>query len=353
MPHAHIESSLPVSITQALLSSASDSQGTVLYFDANCLARILAADGDSATWERLRRMLGGNALIDRKVNIVLSVFQISELIGLRAPNMRSGWRRPQSDPKEVFKAAMAHTRKLAQNSLNTEDVRARLVNFRRNLADNPLRAFFEKWTLCPPNSSSDAAVEDFCSTLVSHWSFQGVQISELYSDEQFFQVLPTIVYNCMMNRAEGADVSIYRAMHKFMRLHCRKEMKLNPDTNKRAAYRRLEQGIPKFKDRGEDVDGELLHYVIAGAFSSGQKKVVAMTFDPNEKKMLQHLQIARRHYEDAIRQTSTVYPAFAGELQFGWVVMLHDDLSIRCVIDIEQEAGSFSALLEKGDLDAE
>lgn len=351
MPHSHIESSLPAVITQALFSTPSDTQGAVLYFDANCLAKILPADGDSATWQGLRGMLGGNVIVDRKVNIVLSVFQISELIGLRAPDMRLGWKRPQSDHKEVFKAALAHTRKLAQDSLKIEDVRTRLVEFRRNLADNPLRAFVEKWTSCPPNSSEDAAVEDFCSTLVSHWSFQGIQISELYLDEQFFKILPTIVYNCMMNRAEGADVSIYRAMHKFMRLNCRKEMKFNPDPNKRVAYRMLEKGIPRFKDRGEDVDSELIHYAMAGAFSSGQKKVVAMTFDPNENKMLRHLQIARRHYEDVVRQTSTTHPDYSGRLQFGWVVMLHDDLSIRRVIDIEKEAGSFSALLGQGQLD--
>lgn len=351
MPHSLTESSLPAAITQALLSPVTDSQGAVLYFDANCLAKILPAAGDSTTWEKLRWLLGGDAIIDRKLNIVLSVFQISELVGLRAPNMRLGWERPQADRKEVFRAALAHTRKLARESLNTEEVRARLVDFRRNLADNPLKAYFEKWTLCPPNSSGDAAVEDFCSTLVTHWSFQGIQISELYLDEQFFQVLPTIVYNCLMNRAEGSEVSIYRAMHKFMRLRCRKEMKFNPDPHMRASYQRLARGIPKFKDRGEDVDCELLHYVIAGAFSSGQRKVVAMTFDPNEKKMLQHLQIARRHYEDAIRQTSVTHPDYSGGLRFGWVVMLHDDLSIRRVFDIEQEAGSFSALLEQGQLD--
>ncbi len=351
MSNSIAQTSLPEVITRALFSNAHDSLRAAVYFDANCLGSLLYSHRDAAPWKELQALLGGTAIEDSLFDIILSVPQISELLGLRAPNVTSSWMRPKGDVDECYRAAWAHCQRIAMTSLNADDVRLRFIEFWQKLGENSLRAPIARLMISEPESDDFIRTQEFISTLASHWAFEGVQISELYGGELFEQILPKILHRCLAERAEGVDLSVYRASHKYMRIVLRRDKKVVQQPKVKEAFVGMERSLPEFKDRGDSVDGELIHYAIAGAFAAGQKRVVAFTFDPDEGKMLKRLQVARRHYEDLIVIANRSHPELAGALQPGWVVMLHRDFSIRRLIDVEQETRSFSALLSPQDME--
>jgi hypothetical protein len=349
MSNSILQTPLPEVITRPLFSKASDSQRAAVYFDTNCLSSLLFSDLDAAPWMGFQALMGGVCIEDSLFDIILSVPQISELLGLRVPNVTSTWTRPNGDSDDCYKAAWAHCQRIAMNSLNGDDIRLRFIEFWHKIKNDSFKAPIARLMISEPESNDFIRTKEFISTLASHWAFESVQISELYGDELFEQIIPKILHRCLVERAEGVDLSIYRASQKHMRMALRRDKKGVQQPEVKEAFISMERNLPEFKDRGDSVDGELLHYAIAGGFAAGQRRVVAFTFDPDEAKMLKRLQVARRHYEDLIGIAKRSHPELAGALKPGWVVMLYRDFSIRRLIDADRDTRSFSALLSSQD----
>ncbi len=315
----------------------------LIYFDSNSLDRLIYADKTEEVWRNFYSLFGGYRKTQGKgVSPLMSVLQTSELMGLKPPNAQISWKRPKASSEEIYNAAFGHARKIYREFLDPNDIENRFQEMESKLKPNPMADRVRTWLDHKPKEPDKSRAEAFINALIEHWAFQFVQISELYTEKIFKEVLPNIYYFAMLKRAEGEDMSVYRAMQKDILMFSKnmaKNEKLKAE--ERRYYRLIVQQMPNFKDIGDHVDAELLHVAVAGGAADKYKRVLSVTLDQNLDTLHQRIFWALGHYKYIFEATEKNYPDWAIKLNIGWVVALSRDFEVRKIFNIQHDFTSW------------
>lgn len=335
---------LSKNIRQLLTTNSTKLNKGVVYFDSNVLQPLAIASSDALPWRNFREALGIESTgISRTVHFLVTVPQIAELIGVRAPNIFLAWdaRVPKEKPHSP-KDAIDYNQNFAKQYYEDQfpcannEIVERFESLLAKLPANDIRPFVARIPNLQFSDSAESWALQFRSILISHWIFQFLQSPKLYNEDLYMRVVLRLFGEAMSHRKRGVEVSVYPAIQRILEVHSKTLIKSSHGEEKEL-LKSARAGIPALKDVGDVVDSELVHFAIAGIACRPSKQVVAFTSDPTDASILTRLNLGMPRYQHCYNKAREVDRSYDVPLCPGFVVMTDRQLEVRRSIDVARD----------------